>query len=331
MDSNVSKNTNSHKFFKISLEPANLTISLRNLVKQWLLLIYDLYHQKFQEPTDYNFITAAIVQKIILVNFQLTGLNLNGSDSKLWSQSELIPITYGCPLGLLLASYGQLPLSSVIKNIKVLLQEVQNHFTGKSEFKLSLSVTNSGWLNIFIDAQVIALWLEKLSGQINCPSSSSVLLNSAIAGSPNFSPLLPAQYIHARCCSLLNLGVREKLVMDINNLGQEKRKLQQSSSITWLDEKQDLWLTELSEYNLLRQLLMVTDSFAGKIDPDWSKIVLDLSQTTAIFLADCRFLGQVKHQSPQQAIARLGLIAIVQYWLQTILTDQLHLPAPTEL
>ncbi|MEL6929298.1 MAG: hypothetical protein AAFO95_11765 [Cyanobacteria bacterium J06600_6] len=63
----------------------------------------------------------------------------------------------------------------------------------------------------------------------------------------------------------------------------------------------------------------------------WSQLALNLSEATAIFLADCRFLGGVKVQYPDLALARLGLIALVQLWLQKILVEKLNIAAPKSL
>ena len=82
---------------------------------------------------------------------------------------------------------------------------------------------------------------------------------------------------------------------------------------------------------MLRQLLIVTDSQTVNDRDRWSKLALDLSQVTAIFLADCRFLGEIKEQYPKRAIARLGLIALAQCWLQKILVEKLNSSAPTTL
>ena len=139
------------------------------------------------------------------------------------------------------------------------------------------------------------------------------------------------QYIHARYCSLLRLGEREKLItLKDDDFLKVVWHLEQPKPISWLDEEQNLWLTQIAEYNLLRQLLLVTDSFAGE-SANWIKLAFSLSKMMTIFEAECRFLGEVKRKTPQKAIARLGLIALAQYWLQKILVEKLNIAAPTEL
>jgi DALR anticodon binding domain len=144
--------------------------------------------------------------------------------------------------------------------------------------------------------------------------------------------LFPAQYIHARCCSLLGLGARENLI----TLSNDTQQIEQLESISWLDPEHQLWLTEMAEHDLLQQLLITSDSWLENTEvrnhlQHWSKLAFSLSQKTAIFLADCRFLGEVKQQYPQKAIARLGLIALVQFWLEKILVEKLRVEALREL
>ncbi|MEM7591538.1 MAG: hypothetical protein AAF383_08455 [Cyanobacteria bacterium P01_A01_bin.83] len=328
MDSNVSKNTNSHKFFKIPLSQEKLAISLKNLIKQWLLSTWDLYQQKFEVTVKDNFIAAAIVGKISLVKPQLLSVNSLSGINQLQEQSQFIPLVYGCPFGLILASESQLSLQIVVENLATLLQSQQNIITAKSGLKLSVALLDSGWVNVYLDAVILAAWLNKLFNQVQAKQRSPEVINAH--NNTSTAKLLSVQYIHARCCSLLRLGAREKLITLQDNLAQSEVPQQTSLFISWLDQEQNLLLSELSEYDLLRQLLLVTDMLKS-IEQDWRGIALCLTQATAIFFAECRFLGEIKQKSPAKAIARLGLIAIVQYWLELILTEKLNLPAPTHL
>ncbi|MEM8719204.1 MAG: DALR anticodon-binding domain-containing protein [Cyanobacteria bacterium P01_G01_bin.39] len=329
MDSNVSKNTNSHKFFKIALNQEKLTISLKNSIKQWLLSTWDLYQQKFEFTVKDDFIAAAIVSKISLVKSQLLSVNSLENINQLQGQSKFIPIVYGCPFGRILASESQLSLQIIVTNLGTLLQSKQNIFITESELKLSVVLLDSGWLNFYLDSKTLVVWLNKLLNQIQVKQRSLDVIN--VHNNISTARLLSVQYIHARCCSLLRLGAREKLITLQDNLAQSEVLWQSPVAISWLDQEQNLWLSELSEYDLLRQLLFVTDIFTNTVEQDWTEIAMCLSKATAIFFAECRFLGEIKQKYPAKAIARLGLIAIVQYWLELILTEKLNLPAPTHL
>lgn len=330
MDSNVSKNTNSHNFSKIPLNQEQLTISVKYLLKQQLLSICDLYQQKFNVQIEYKFLVSLLEQKIALANSQIRQLSPGNNTSEMLSKLQSIPIVYSCPLGLSLASYLKISLSIVTDNLKELLVLKQNPAAAESKLRLQIEILSSGWLNCYLDSQTIAIWLERSLSLLTIKSNSTAAQVCPLSKTPD--NLFPALYIHARCCSLLRLAARENLIILQGDFEQLSWQLKPSQSISWLDREHNLWFTETSAYDLLRQLLMVTDAFVSNSDHDnWVKIALNLSRTTAIFLVDCRFLGEVQKQYPQKAIARLGLIALVQYWLQRILKEKLQVIAPTEL
>lgn len=337
MDSNVSKSTNSHNLSKIPLNQEKPTISVKYLLKQQLLSICDLYQQKFNVQIEPEFLVCLLEQKIALASSKIRQLSPRNNTSEMLSEIQSIPIVYSCPLGLCLASYLQISLSIVTDNLKELLSLKQNHPAAESKLRLHIEILSSGWLNCYLNSQTIVTWLEgslSLLATKNNPIEDQSLSTAAQVDPLSKTPddLFPALYIHARCCSLLRLAARENLIILQDDFEQLGWQLKHPQSISWLDREHNLWLTEASAYDLLCQLLMVTDAFASNSDHDnWFKIALSLSMTTAIFLVDCRFLGEVQKQYPQKAIARLGLIALVQYWLQRILREKLQVIAPTEL
>ncbi len=337
MDSNVSKNTNSHNLSKIPLNQEKPTISVKYLLKQQLLSICDLYQQKFNVQIEPEFLVSLLEQKIALASSKIRQLSPRNNTSEMLSEIQSIPIVYSCPLGLCLASYLQISRSIVTDNLKELPILKQNHPAAESELRLHVEILSSGWLNCYLDSRTIVTWLEgslslltTKNNPIDDQSSSTAAQVYPLSKTPD--DLFPALYIHARCCSLLRLAARENLIILQNDLEQLGWQLRHPQLISWSDQDHNLWLTEPSAYDLLRQLLMVTDAFVSNSDHNnWFKIALSLSRTTAIFLVDCRFLGEVQKQYPQKAIARLGLIALVQYWLQRILREKLQVIAPTEL
>ncbi|MEL6440750.1 MAG: hypothetical protein AAFQ80_16030 [Cyanobacteria bacterium J06621_8] len=297
-------------------------------MKQWLISIYVEYHQEFQCSVESDVMISTIESKITLVNSSSIDLNSSGNNLQWQSPAHLLPIVYACPLAILIAASEKLSLSMVMENLQILLKEKLNNITDKSTAKISYLIIDSGWFNFYLHPQMLAHWLQKLLSQVNLGrvnydgGASGLTIAKANKLSNSFQ-LLPAQFIHARCCSVMNLGARAKLMTNW--------QLPQSTFLVWFNEAQNLWSIRLSEYNLLRDLIIVTDRFASQPRSNWSKTALSLSQTTAIFLADCRIFGEVQQRFPQQAIARLGLIAIVQHWLGRILEERLNLPAPTEL
>jgi arginyl-tRNA synthetase len=329
MDSNVSKKTNSHNFFKIRFNQEKLGISVKNLLKQELLLILDLYQQKLNVTIEQKLVTNLLEAKIAISPGK-SSLASWKNDSSHLAKVQFLPIIYACPLGLSLATNLQQSPKIIMGQLGYLLASKQDSPDSELPGKLLTEIVPHGWINFYLDAKFIADWLGgalfwSQSNVIDEQQSS----NRAIYALDRTSPqLFPVQYIHARCCSLLRLAARENLITFAANLEQIK----QPQSICWLDSRSNLWLTEVAEHNLLQQLLIVSDSWLENTHVRrWSKLALSLSQNTAIFLADCRFLGEVKQHYPQKAIARLGLIALVQFWLEKILVEKLRVAAPREL
>ena len=317
MDSNTSKNTNSHKFFKLWLNYEKPAISLKNLLKQKLLLVLNLDRQSLIQ-SKFELLDTTLDRQLIL-------LSLERLRSLLLSDLPSIRLGYSCPIGLILASRLQISPDRVVEDLGNLL--VQHSSSTESSLPIYLNIDPTGWLNFYVTEQAIASWLERSLWRLKTQEDNS-LLTLRKSDRAQRSDLFCVQYIHARCCSLLRLGAREKLITLVNNdFDRAGWQLTQPESISWLD-RHHLWFNE-SEYNLLRQLLIVTDSHTANNNGRWSKLALNLSQTTAIFLADCRFLGEIKEQYPKRAIARLGLIALTQYWLQKILVEKLNIVAPT--
>ncbi|MEO0013271.1 MAG: hypothetical protein RLZZ535_1660 [Cyanobacteriota bacterium] len=318
MDSNVSKNTNSHNFFKLRLNQEKLGISVKNLLKQELLLILNLYQQKLKLKIE-----PKLVQNLPEVKISISP----GKRSHL-SKEQFLPIIYACPLGLSLTTNLQQSPSTIMEQLGCLLTAKDD--SDLEQGQLLIEIVPLGWINFYLDAKLIANWLGRSlfwsqSNVIDEQQSSNRAIYTLDKTPPQ---LFPIQYIHARCCSLLRLAARENMITLSNNL----KQIQPSQSICWLDPEHNLWLTEVAEHNLLQQLLIVSDAWLENTDVRrWSKLALSLSQNTAIFLADCRWLGEVKQQYPQKAIARLGLIALVQFWLEKILVEKLKIAAPREL
>lgn len=332
MDSNVSKNTNSHKFCKILLDQKKPTISLKKLLKQLLRSIYDLYQQQFNVQFEHKFVATVVEPEIVLANLKITQLSLRNNPGKILDEPQSTSIVYSCPFALTLASYCQISPQTVTHNLKTLIIPEPNSLLTESSLELRVEICSSGRLNFYLDSQNLATWLERslflIKERMIDEQDLSAVTTSPLDQTP--AKLFPIQYTHARCCSLLRLGERSQLIALQGNFEQLRWSLKDSPPVTWLDDNGNCCLSTASEYELLRQLLMVADTFEGNPNYDeWAKLALSLSLKTAIFQADCRFLGNI--QPPQKAIARLGLIALVQYWLQRILIEKLNLLAPIEL
>jgi hypothetical protein len=334
MDSNVSKNTISHKFFKLRLNQEKPAIFVKNLLKKRLLMSLNLYQQELNRQIDLGLMAATLERKIVLSIFELRHLSTEIKTEQILSNAKFAPIVYSCPIGLCLASALQMSPSIIVEQLGHLLTVKPDNIAAESELDLLIEIVSSGWINFYLDSEAIAGWLERsqlvITNQTTARSYSATAGILLDAGSRTLDKLFVMQYIHARCCSLLQLGAREKAIAIQDNFDYIGWQIVEPQLISWADEEHNLWFSKLSEHNLLCRLLSVTDSFASNSN-DWLKLSWNLSCDTAIFLADCRFLGEVKQRCPQKAIARLGLIALVQYWLQKILVEKLKVAAPKTL
>ncbi len=333
MDNNVSKNTFSHKFFKLRFTKEKTSISIKKLLKQELLQTLDLYQQQTKVQLDLKFISTILERKIVLFQPTYRKLLSENQEDRVFAKSQSTSIVYSCSIAFVLAPYFLLSAQVIAENLLRLSVFEQNNFVSESYLELKVEIINSGWINFYLDRD-LASWLEESlvlfkKRQINRDYPLITPENYQLE--QNTADLFSIQYVHARCCSLLRLGAREKLIaLKDENFSHVGWQLEKPQTISWLDEKQNLWFIQEAEYSLLRQLLMVSDAFASKSN-DWLKLAFNLAKTVEVFLAECRFLGLVKRETPQKAIARLGLIAMAQYWLQRILLEKLKVAAPTSL
>ncbi|MEM6611074.1 MAG: hypothetical protein AAF652_02255 [Cyanobacteria bacterium P01_C01_bin.72] len=254
-----------------------------------------------------------------------------------FSPAKLPLITYGCPLGLSLSASCQKTASVIVQELGNLMASTTDNSRSSPnqslKCELLVEIVTTGWLNFYLDAKLIARWLERspVNIQLLLSNYQQGIKQDIAAGTESLasSSLFFPQYIHARCCSLLRLGAREKLIRLSFNAGATTWQIEQPSLISWLDEQNNLLLTQTSELDLLEQLLRLSDSWPEN-HPEhyWSKLALNFSRAIAIFLAECRFLGEVRQKYPSKAIARLRLIALVRFWLEKILQAKLNLAAP---
>ena len=325
MDSNVSKNTNSHNFFKLRVNQEKLGISVKNLLKQELRSILDLYQHKFNVKIEQKILTRILADKIAISNQKNSSTSLNNNSLHLFS-AKFLPIKYGCPIGLFLAANLQLSPQEIMTQLGALPISGRDDLSLEFSGDLLTEIVSLGWLNFYLDSQFIAGWLQRslvwLQANTLDQQQSAEETICSLAQTP--AKLFPAQYIHARCCSLLRLGARASLITLDENIEQNIWQIQQPQSILWLDQQSHLWLREIAEHKLLQQLLVVTDSwFEDTSEGHWSKLALSLSQNTSIFLAQCRFLGEVRQEHFQKAHSHLSLSKI---FMEILPVQILHWP-----
>ena len=326
MDNNVSNNTISSKFWTLQFTKENNFIALKHLLTEQLLISLRLYQQRLNIDLNLEFIAQVLKRKIALFLSTERKLSSKTLEHNYFSKLSVISVGYSCPIALALASDCELSPLVIARSLQDILIVNANHNHSQSNLQFMLEVTKSGWLNFYLSEQAINLWLEQLSTTASLASTTTVA-NYALAHTP--SNLFFVQYAHARCCSLLRLGAKAKLIALVDDNRDCRLAIEQPSTIAW-------WSTQVNvdhssaEYSILLELLTVVDA-DREPNCDWVKLAFGLSQALTEFVADCRFLGAAKRENPQRAIAFLGLIALAQYWLQRILLEKLKIAAPTSL
>jgi arginyl-tRNA synthetase len=191
----------------------------------------------------------------------------------------------------------------------------------------------------------LTAWLQQLTQQ-NLQLPDPVLEQILPDKSLSDSHLFPVQYAHARCCSLLHLAQRERLI-DLQPHAQELNTI--LTLIPWCTEQKQLRLQHPAEQALIRQLLefpgaLQTPKLAWRSERSfgvplpWPLERRQLIRYTQSwekdfmqFYRDCRIFGEVSQQNLSLSQARLGLVSATQRVLAFLLQDLLHLIAPEEL
>jgi arginyl-tRNA synthetase len=208
---------------------------------------------------------------------------------------------------------------------------------------LKLWVKPPGWIYGQFSTGAIALLLQQLTEQSpHLQPAQPITLDQSLRD----PVLFPAQYAHARCCSLLCLAQREGLI-DLEFNSQEP-SFTLPASIPWYTEQKQLRLQHPSEHKLIEQLLefpgllnnpkQMQPTQAIAVAIPWPLDHQKLIQQTQAwgksllqFYRDCRILGTISQATPELSQARLGLVSITQRALAFLLQDLLHVIAPPEL
>lgn len=190
-----------------------------------------------------------------------------------------------------------------------------------------LRVIPPGLLRVELTDAMIAARLQNLT--LYPPNRVSVHANDTLS-------LFEVQYTHARCCSLLNLATRNRLIAlekptDANSAA--IFCVCANNAIAFVDAQGQLLCSHAAEQALIVQLFAVWDRFDSAIASstfNWEKSAVRLSQAWQKFYADCRVWGEVQ-KNPQLVQARLGLTLVTQMSLRLLLNDKLGIFAPQEL
>lgn len=241
---------------------------------------------------------------------------------------DSLGVVYISAIGLKLAKiWQQTPQVIATKLLETLQRLCNGDFT--------IAVAPSGIIQFELTDTALALWLQHLA-QTALPVPQSRILSPVVS----VDRLFPIQYSHARCCSLLRMANRDR-ILAIGNpntaTAPQIWSLTTPNPIPWLDEEK-LRLVHPAEYNLISQLLTVLDNLAPVLEQynprkpiNYLKLADSLSEAFQTFYSQCRIWGEVKIENPKLAQARLGLILATQSLLRFILEELLNAVAPLEL
>ena len=308
MDRNVSKNTICYKFLKLNVNKGYLAI--KNLIKHQLLESIQLYNSKIGLNAEFNSLEALITDKIALCHFDRVSLQ---------------NIVYRCAIAFPLGNYWDLSPLTVAQNLQEFLLIADVTSATKPILGFKVRVVSPGWIDFHLSDRSLAVWLEELVDWVSQDGE-----DRGDGGDREDENLFVIQYAHARCCSLMRLGHQEKLIKI--KYKYSVWEIVQPIKFTWVDDRDTFWFKDPTEKRLLIQLLIVVEALITNSQKvNWVKLAGNLSESFLDFWAECRIYGEVKQKTPKLAQARLGLVALTQYFLYRILRDKLDVSPLTKL
>ncbi|NET47002.1 MAG: hypothetical protein F6K15_36295 [Okeania sp. SIO2B3] len=265
---------------------------------------------------------------------------------KVWEKKEVIPINqtinngaivYKSAIALKLASVCQQPAIYIATELVKYCREIVNTDTKKYTENFEFEVISSGIIYFYLTDLSLANWLDYLTSfPLNFEQQKlRVGVDDKSLKSTN---LFPIQYSHARCCSLLRMGIRDRLI-NLTPAGPDASGqfllFQISQPIPWQQPNGQLQFSHNSEYQLIAQIASTLDRIycvsSSKKPINWQKVADAISVAFQNFYSHCRIWGEVKVKKPKLAQARLGLVLLTQSILRFLLEERLGGEAPVEL
>lgn len=241
------------------------------------------------------------------------------------------PVKYGSAIALKLTHFlDQSPLDIADRIVGSLenLDPAVSSLGGICPQDFTIKIIPPGMIEFTFTDQAIATWLEQISQNL----FPIPVIEKNLEVTPN---LFSVQYSHARCCSLLRLAHREKMITlkgSEATPGQTFPAFQITEPIPWLTDRGKLRFIAQSEYQLLTKIVEVVDHLESSFHPQrWEKIAYQFSETFQQFYSQCQIWGEVKRHTPELAQARLGLVLITRSLLHFLLQEKLGVDAPLEL
>lgn len=256
---------------------------------------------------------------------------------------DVMRVQYISAIALKLAHLWQQPAIEVATQLVAKCQKENENIGFLSKEDFTIEVLPSAMILFELTDVSVAAWLQYLTDTPQTLEKGESQIKSASVESDR---IFPVQYSHARCCSLLRLADRDRIIELVKRDRQTSPphwQIINPNPIPWLDANNYLRLVHPAELNLVSQLFTTVDTLASLFNrgfekqlitnksTDWIKLANTLSDAFQTFYSQCRIWGEVKTETPKLAQARLGLILATQTLLQFILQELLGVIAPLEL
>lgn len=292
--------------------PINLgCLSVKNLIKEHMTSTIKAYSNLNNLNSKFALIEDIIADKIVLC-----ALN----------RKSIVDIVYRCVIAFPLANYWNLSPLVVAQNLSEFLLNNTVTSTTSPILRFSVRVVSPGWIDFYMSDRTLAVWLNEVVRWVSQEQGSLEVKDLAEKQEKFWS----IQYAHTRCCSLLRLGQQEKLIQIKQSY--TEWAIIKPNTIAWIDTQEKFWSIEPTEKYLLSQLLIVVENLSDDSDRvNWVKLAQNLSNVFLDFWADCRIYGEVARKTTDLAVVRLGLVALVQYFLYRILRNKLSVIPLTEI
>ncbi|MFP4008343.1 MAG: hypothetical protein ACLFV6_10125 [Spirulinaceae cyanobacterium] len=176
-------------------------------------------------------------------------------------------------------------------------------------------VIGGGWIEGKLCDRAFVDWLQY---SLEDEPVADALPNREI---PLTAELFPIQYAHARCCSLLQMAHRSRIIELVNPDAAPPWHWRKPQRVF---ENASICLQHPVEWALLGQIWDVLDGVAIAPETAQLKSARRLSEAWLQFERSCRIWGEVQRNQPQLAQMRLGLVAIAQKLLWRLLREHLN-------
>ncbi|MDJ0649848.1 MAG: hypothetical protein QNJ60_14230 [Xenococcaceae cyanobacterium MO_188.B19] len=322
------------------MDIANNNLGLKQILQEQLLQAICSYRQQNKIGNSWDSIIVSMPEKLILCNKNNQKI-LTSQGKKLSSNPDYL--VYRCAIAFPLANFSNIKPLDIAQELVDFFPQSNLESLTELYIKILVKIVSPGWIDFEINHSSLGIWLKQLTPKLGFKHINIIPTHSRDENlhliRENWS-LFGINYYHARCYSLLKLAEREELIqLDNQNFQSLAWQISNPHPIIWFDSAQVFLLTYSEELNLLYSILLILDRLDDRVKNSvslshteakiWIDLGLNLSKAFEQFMISCRFCGEIKHLNTPLAIARVGLIALVQWCLSNLLREKLQInPIP---